>query len=115
MKNFFSVFMIAVACFFTSCNNGIATNTNEPDEATETLTGQSGVQDDESARNVVQVAISSPDHTTLVKAVQAAGLVDALSNAGPFTVFAPTNSAFDQLPAGTVDKLLKPESDLSSL
>jgi uncharacterized surface protein with fasciclin (FAS1) repeats len=57
----------------------------------------------------VQVASSSNDHTTLVKAVQAAELVDALSNAGPFTVFAPTNAAFDKLPAGTLDDLLKPE------
>jgi len=72
-------------------------------------TGQSGVQDDMSAPNVVQVAVGSEDHTTLVKAVQAAELVDALSNAGPFTVFAPTNAAFEKLPAGTVDGLLAPE------
>lgn len=71
--------------------------------------GQSGVKDDVSNPNVVQVAASSKDHTTLVTAVKAAGLVDALSNAGPFTVFAPTNAAFDKLPAGTVDDLLKPE------
>jgi len=84
-------------------------------EATESgqqapLTGQSGVVDDESQKNIVQVAVSSPDHTTLVTAVQAAELVDALSNAGPFTVFAPTNEAFAKLPEGTVDNLLKPES-----
>ena len=72
-------------------------------------TGQSGVQDDASQKNVVQVAIGSKDHTTLVTAVKAAELVDALSNAGPFTVFAPTNAAFDKLPAGTVEGLLKPE------
>lgn len=80
-------------------------------------TGQSGVQDDDSQKNVVQVAIGSKDHTTLVAAVQAAELVDALSNAGPFTVFAPTNAAFDKLPAGTVDGLLKPESkdDLANI
>lgn len=71
--------------------------------------GQSGVKDDVSNPNVVQVAASSKDHTTLVTAVKAAGLVDALSNAGPFTVFAPTNAAFDKLPAGTVEGLLKPE------
>ena len=57
----------------------------------------------------MQVAIGSKDHTTLVAAVKTAALVDALSNAGPFTVFAPTNAAFDKLPAGTVDGLLKPE------
>ena len=110
MKNFFSVFMIAGACFFMSCNSATETKTDTSAEPAEALTGQSGVQDDVSARNVVQVAISSPDHTTLVKAVQAAGLVDALSNAGPFTVFAPTNAAFDALPAGTVKGLLKPAS-----
>ena len=93
-----------------SCNSATETKTETPAEPTEALTGQSGVQDDVSARNVVQVAVSSPDHTTLVKAVQAAGLVDALSNAGPFTVFAPTNAAFGALPAGTVENLLKPEN-----
>ncbi len=59
---------------------------------------------------VADVAIGSKDHTTLVAAVQAAGLVDTLKGAGPFTVFAPTNDAFAALPAGTVDNLLKPES-----
>jgi uncharacterized surface protein with fasciclin (FAS1) repeats len=58
---------------------------------------------------LLKVAIASPDHTTLVKAVQAADLVNVLSNAGPFTVFAPTNAAFNQLPAGTVEGLLKPD------
>ncbi|WP_394697328.1 fasciclin domain-containing protein [Pseudoxanthomonas japonensis] len=68
-------------------------------------------------KDVVDTAIASPDHTTLVSAVQAAGLVDTLKGAGPFTVFAPTNAAFDALPAGTVDTLLKPESkaDLTSV
>ena len=61
-------------------------------------------------KDVVDTAIASPDHTTLVSAVQAAGLVDTLKGAGPFTVFAPVNAAFDALPAGTVDTLLKPES-----
>lgn len=72
--------------------------------------GQSTVNDGESAPNVVQVAVGSADHTTLVAAVKAGELVDALSNAGPFTVFAPINAAFDKLPAGTVDDLLKPEN-----
>lgn len=60
--------------------------------------------------NIVQNAVNSRDHTTLVAAVKAAGLVDTLSGKGPFTVFAPTNSAFDALPAGTVDTLVKPEN-----
>ncbi|MCX6312110.1 MAG: fasciclin domain-containing protein [Bacteroidetes bacterium] len=72
-------------------------------------TGQSAVKDDQSQKNVVQIAVGSKDHTTLVAAVKAAELVDVLSNAGPFTVFAPTNDAFAKLPAGTVDNLLKPE------
>lgn len=71
--------------------------------------GQSTVEDNDSQKNVVAVAVGSKDHTTLVAAVKAAELVDALSNAGPFTVFAPTNEAFAALPAGTVDGLLKPE------
>lgn len=61
-------------------------------------------------RNIVQNAVNSKDHTTLVAAVKAAGLVDTLSGAGPFTVFAPTNSAFAKLPAGTVETLVKPEN-----
>ena len=61
-------------------------------------------------KNIVQNAVNSKDHTTLVAAVKAAGLVDTLSSKGPFTVFAPTNAAFAKLPAGTVDTLVKPEN-----
>lgn len=86
----------------------------KPDATTEGATtesvGQSGVKDETSAPNIVQTAAGSKDFTTLVTAVKAAGLVDALSNAGPFTVFAPTNAAFDKLPKGTVEDLLKPEN-----
>lgn len=79
--------------------------------------GQSTVADDQSQKNVVGIAVGSKDHSTLVTAVKAAELVDALSNAGPFTVFAPTNAAFNALPAGTVEGLLKPEkkSDLQDI
>lgn len=62
------------------------------------------------SKNIVQNAVNSKDHTTLVAAVKAAGLVDTLSGKGPFTVFAPTNSAFAALPAGTVESLVKPEN-----
>lgn len=62
------------------------------------------------SRNIVENAVNSKDHTTLVAAVKAAGLVETLQGPGPFTVFAPTNAAFDQLPAGTVPTLLKPEN-----
>ena len=61
-------------------------------------------------KNIVENAVNSKDHTTLVAAVKAAGLVDTLSGPGPFTVFAPTNAAFAKLPAGTVDTLVKPEN-----
>jgi uncharacterized surface protein with fasciclin (FAS1) repeats len=63
-----------------------------------------------SSKNIIQNAVNSKDHTTLVAAVKAAGLVGTLEGAGPFTVFAPTNEAFAKLPAGTVDSLVKPEN-----
>jgi uncharacterized surface protein with fasciclin (FAS1) repeats len=62
------------------------------------------------SKNIVENAVNSKDHTTLVAAVKAAGLVDTLASPGPFTVFAPVNAAFTKLPAGTVDTLLKPEN-----
>src|ERR1700732_1609148 len=62
------------------------------------------------SKNIIQNAVNSADHTTLVAAVKAVGLVDTLEGKGPFTVFAPTNEAFEKLPAGTVDTLLKPEN-----
>jgi uncharacterized surface protein with fasciclin (FAS1) repeats len=62
------------------------------------------------SKNIIENAVNSKDHTTLVAAVKAAGLVETLKGAGPFTVFAPTNAAFDKLPKGTVDNLLKPEN-----
>ena len=65
------------------------------------------------SKNIIQNAVNSKDHTTLVAAVKAAGLVDTLQGPGPFTVFAPTNAAFGKLPAGTVDTLLKPENKVT--
>ena len=81
---------------------------DSPAAATASTSGQAGVQDDESQKDVVKIAVGSPDHTTLVAAIKAADLVNSLANAGPFTVFAPTNAAFDKLPKGTVEELLKP-------
>lgn len=99
-----------VTCLiFMSCNSSNTETKNTQSESVQKTTGQSGVQDDMSQKNVVQIAMGSKDHTTLVTAVKTAELVDVLSNTGPFTVFAPTNAAFDKLPAGTVDGLLKPE------
>ena len=113
MKTFKYYQLMALAIFvIASCNNEpskpIEKSANTTAENTE-LKGQSGVADDVSAKNIVQVAIGSKDHTTLVTVVKAAELVDVLSNAGPFTVFAPTNADFDKLPKGTVEDLLKPE------
>lgn len=118
MKNLY-ILLILSTFYFASCTSNSETDQNNTSTEGSTAlgTGQSGVKDDESSPNVVQVAIGSKDHTTLVAAVKAAGLVDALSNAGPFTVFAPTNAAFDKLPKGTVDGLLEPEkkADLKNL
>lgn len=93
-----------------SCSQQQSTESQTADHAVELEGGQSTVQDDVSQPDVVRIAANSKDHTTLVAALTAAAYVDALSNAGPFTVFAPTNAAFDKLPAGTVDDLLKPEN-----
>lgn len=72
--------------------------------------GQAFIEDESSSPNILNIAVKSEDHTTLVAAVQAADLENALVNAGPLMVFAPTNAAFDALPAGTVEDLLKPEN-----
>jgi uncharacterized surface protein with fasciclin (FAS1) repeats len=76
----------------------------------ETAGGMASISDDTSQPDILKVAAGSADHTTLVAAVQAADLTNVLANPGPFTVFAPTNAAFDKLPAGTVEDLLKPEN-----
>jgi uncharacterized surface protein with fasciclin (FAS1) repeats len=104
---------IFIAAMIISCNSGTSdqqTTTSAPAESAPAGGGQSAVQDDVSQKDVVKIAVGSADHTTLVTALKTAEYVDVLSNAGPFTVFAPTNAAFDKLPAGTVEGLLKPES-----
>ena len=88
---------------------------NNTNDSTATTTeaasgGQEAVVDEDSAPTIVKLAVGNKDLSTLVTAVQAAELTTSLSNAGPFTVFAPVNAAFDKLPAGTVDDLLKPEN-----
>ncbi len=105
----------------SSCQSG----SNEQNQASASASteqpthggGQASVVEENSEPNVVKVAVNSPDHTTLVAALQAANLVDAMANVGPFTVFAPTNTAFEALPAGTVEGLLKPEKkgDLTNI
>jgi uncharacterized surface protein with fasciclin (FAS1) repeats len=106
---FARVFAVAMIAVLVSCApSGDADETAAA--ATPAAGGQDAVRDDESQPDVVKVAVASRDHTTLVAALKAADLVNSLANAGPFTVFAPTNAAFDALPAGTVDDLLKPEN-----
>ncbi|MCC7400338.1 MAG: fasciclin domain-containing protein [Chitinophagaceae bacterium] len=105
MKRFILLFTAAA---FAACNSGTDNNKTSSSGTTFDTHSQAGVVDSTSQPNVVQVAIGSKDHTTLVEAVKAADLVTSLSNAGPFTVFAPTNAAFDKLPKGTVEDLLKP-------
>ena len=115
--------------FFASCNSEGAGST-EKDTATPTDTSSTTMEQPKAepgvmvgganmvpSKDIVDNAAGSADHTTLVAAVTAAGLVETLKGAGPFTVFAPTNEAFNKLPAGTVDKLLKPEmkSDLTTV
>lgn len=92
-----------------SCNSGTQTTneTTSTADASAIAGGQENVKDDISQKDVVKIAMSSPDHTTLVAALKQAGLVTSLSNAGPFAVFAPTNEAFKKLPAGTVEDLMK--------
>jgi uncharacterized surface protein with fasciclin (FAS1) repeats len=104
---FFAVLLLGAvnACNNTETKTVAADNT----PASAPAGGQENVQDDVSAKDVVKVAVSSKDHTTLVAALKQADLVTSLSNAGPFTVFAPTNAAFDKLPAGTVEGLMKNE------
>ena len=109
MKIFIRLFSIVAFPLMVSCNQGTETKNASAtaDSVAVTSGGQENVKDSDSQKDVVKVAMSSKDHTTLVAALKQAGLVTALSNAGPFTVFAPTNEAFNKLPAGTVDGLMK--------
>ena len=117
MKKLFFIPFIALAMLFSQCNNQKTTNDNSISDAAQTTGGQEAVKDDESAKDIVKIAVGSSDHTTLVAALKQAELVTSLSNAGPFTVFAPTNVAFDKLPAGTVDGLMKDDkkTDLQNI
>ena len=108
------VFLILLG-LLSACKNEAKTTTKDTTSAPQTeeettRQGQAFLKDDESTPNVLDIAIGSPDHTTLVAAVQAAKLENVLVNTGPLMVFAPTNEAFDALPEGTVENLLKPEN-----
>lgn len=110
------LFTSLLIVLFIGCKNE-ANKAEQLEEATEAEfndapdnQGQAFITDDQGTPNCLQIAIGSPDHTTLVAAVQAAQVENALVNVGPLTVFAPTNAAFAALPEGTVDNLLKPEN-----
>jgi len=103
----FAKFIVAGA---TAAGLAIASFAAIPSFAKEEMTVEVGGAPMFPSKNIIQNAVNSKDHTTLVAAVKAAGLVDTLSGKGPFTVFAPTNDAFAKLPDGTVDTLLKPEN-----
>ena len=109
------VLLVFSACSPSETQEGGSTETAPTAE--NTPLGQASVVDAESDPNILQVAIGSADHSTLVAAVQAAHIEHILVNAGPLTVFAPVNAAFDKLPAGTVETLLKPENvgDLTTI
>jgi len=111
MKNVKIMLVFAlVAMVFFACSTGEETATTDAVNTFEKDHNQAGVKDDVSDPNILQIALGSPDHTTLVAGVQAATLENVLVGAGPLTVFAPTNAAFDKLPAGTLETLLKPEN-----
>jgi len=109
-----SIVFLFVIVVFISCKNetsqNATTNTSTEASTLDKQGGQAFIEDDNSTPNVLQIAMKSPEHTTLVAAVKAADLENVLVNAGPLMVFAPTNAAFEALPAGTVEDLLKPEN-----
>jgi uncharacterized surface protein with fasciclin (FAS1) repeats len=117
MKKTFQILVALAMIFLISCNNSTQTPANPSATEASSDAGQANVKDDASMKDIVKVAVGSPDHTTLVSALKQADLVDVLANPGPFTVFAPTNEAFNKLPKGTLDDLMKPErkTDLQNI
>ncbi len=111
MKTSNILFLFVIGLLFSACGGagGNTEATSGGETAQAPLAGQSGVDDGVSEKDIVKVAVGSKDHTTLVAALKAAEYVDVLANAGPFTVFAPTNDAFNKLPKGTVEGLLVPD------
>lgn len=118
MKKIFRLIpFAALAIIFSACNSNTKSAATETKDAVVTSGGQEAVKDDVSQKDIVKIAVGSKDHTTLVAALKQADYVDDLSNAGPFTVFAPINDAFNKLPAGTVDGLMKDDkkADLQNI
>ncbi len=113
-KNFMAILAMAfISTMIISCGNEATTEETVVTEAAADTVAATPA----TATDIVDIAVGSTDHTTLVAALNAAGLVETLKGAGPFTVFAPTNAAFNALPAGTVDGLLVPEkkADLTKI
>lgn len=110
MKPFQLLLMGLLLIVFSACKTENKESKSPKPTIKKEKSGQAFIKNDESAPNVLQIAIGSENHTTLVAAVQAAELENALVNAGPLMVFAPTNDAFAALPKGTVENLLKPEN-----
>lgn len=106
----FFVLLVVIGCKNTGTGENKQHTPNSKNTVDDANKGQAFIEGDESVPNVLQIAIKSPDHTILVKAVQAAGLENVLVNAGPLMAFAPTDDAFNQLPNGTLADLLKPEN-----
>lgn len=114
-STFLAILLIAGTVLFTGCKQSDSaeeTTAVNPQSQTESSSnkGQAYIDDESENPHALRIALNSPDHTTLVAAVEAAEVQNSLVNVGPLTVFAPTNSAFDKLPAGTVEELLKPEN-----
>ncbi len=109
-----SLFLIVLSVCFVACNSNTKTaeNSNETttNEASDEKTGQAFIKDEGGTPNALQLAIASDDHSTLVAAVQAAGVENALWNVGPLTVFAPNNAGFAKIDEATLNDLLKPEN-----
>lgn len=100
----------SLALFLAACGDSSSPAPASGASSEAPAAGQSAVQDSDSKPDIPRIASSSKDHTTLVAVLKAAEYLDVVSNAGPFTVFAPTNAAFDKLPPGTVETLVKPEN-----
>jgi uncharacterized surface protein with fasciclin (FAS1) repeats len=112
MKKRINVRCIGLILLMAACQSNTNEQRNKNVQAESTLNagGQEAIVDDVSQKDIVKIAAGSKDHTTLVAALTKADYLTELSNAGPFTVFAPVNAAFENLPPGTLDDLLKPEN-----
>lgn len=107
-----AVLVVLISMALMGCGNeeDRSAENSQSTSASASTTGQAGVVDDESKAHILRIAQESPDHTILAKAIEAAGIQNVLVNPGPLTVFAPTDEAFEALPEGTLNDLMKPEN-----